>query len=81
MRLGRKGAIFNDSSKVIVCEDSPEATLEGNGDMLTPYQLDTSANGGYDYKTLDGLVWKKNSAGNLQQWSGGVRSLLSSGCG
>jgi prepilin-type N-terminal cleavage/methylation domain-containing protein/prepilin-type processing-associated H-X9-DG protein len=58
--MGRKSTIFNNPSDFIVCQDSAEHLIEGNGDLLTSYEC----NGVND---LRNLVWKKVPL-NLSQW-------------
>jgi prepilin-type N-terminal cleavage/methylation domain-containing protein/prepilin-type processing-associated H-X9-DG protein len=66
--IGRKASRFNNPSFLIVAQDSPEQTIEGNGDLLTPY---ISNYGNID---LTQLTWQlevdsSNKPANLTQWT------------
>jgi prepilin-type N-terminal cleavage/methylation domain-containing protein/prepilin-type processing-associated H-X9-DG protein len=62
--IGRKAGIFNNPSNLIVCQDSPEQTMEANGDMLTSYQ---STNAGTNVADLNNIQWYQTST-NCSQW-------------
>jgi prepilin-type N-terminal cleavage/methylation domain-containing protein/prepilin-type processing-associated H-X9-DG protein len=62
---GRKAGIFRNPTEVIVCQDSPEQTIEGNGDLLTAYEATLN-------NDLTKVSWTKNlTYGNLNQWRSG----------
>jgi prepilin-type N-terminal cleavage/methylation domain-containing protein/prepilin-type processing-associated H-X9-DG protein len=63
--IGRKAGMFNNPSNLIVCQDSPEQTMEANGDMLTCYQ---STNSGTNVLDLNNIKWY-NAGQNLLQWT------------
>jgi prepilin-type N-terminal cleavage/methylation domain-containing protein/prepilin-type processing-associated H-X9-DG protein len=63
--IGRKAGIFKNPSDLIVCQDSPEQTIEGNGDLLTCYQTPQSFTNLQDLNTLQ---WQ-NYGQNLLQWT------------
>ncbi len=66
--IGRKAGHFNNPSSLIVAQDSPEQTIEGNGDLLTPYTSN------YGDIQLEQLTWTKaidpvtGKQSNLTQW-------------
>ena len=65
---GRRAGMFRNPTQLIVCQDSPEQTIEGNGDLLTWYEVST-----YPPSTsssLNGLVWTNIHNENLYQWVG-----------
>ena len=64
--IGRKASRFNNPSFLIVAQDGPEQTIEGNGDLLTAYTGNTPAN-----IDLTQIVWTKATQ-NLLQWKGAV---------
>jgi prepilin-type N-terminal cleavage/methylation domain-containing protein/prepilin-type processing-associated H-X9-DG protein len=66
--IGRKATIFNNPSQLIVCQDSPEQTIEGNGDLLTSFELQNSS---LNIPDLNALVWH-NAGQNLRQWTLGL---------
>jgi prepilin-type N-terminal cleavage/methylation domain-containing protein/prepilin-type processing-associated H-X9-DG protein len=59
--IGRKASWFNNPAQLIVCQDGPEQTIEGNGDLLTSYEAN------YGNIALQDLVWT-NYGQNLLQW-------------
>jgi prepilin-type N-terminal cleavage/methylation domain-containing protein len=63
--IGRKATMFNNPSDLIVAQDGPEQTIEGNGDLLTSYQCN---NGGANVQDLNTLQWQ-NYGQNLLQWT------------
>ncbi len=68
--IGRKAGIFNNPSNLIVCQDSPEQTMEANGDMLTCYE---STNSGTNVQNLSSIKWY-NAVTNLNQWTNTANS-------
>jgi prepilin-type N-terminal cleavage/methylation domain-containing protein/prepilin-type processing-associated H-X9-DG protein len=67
---GQRAGIFSNPTQVIVCQDSVEHTLDGNGDMLTAYEISNLTGSATDARGfLNGLVWTKDTQrGNLYQW-------------
>jgi prepilin-type processing-associated H-X9-DG protein len=66
--MGYKAGIFKNSSDLIVAQDTPEQTIEGNGDLLTAW-VDSY---GVD-QDVRNLVWTHDALNgkwhNLSQWS------------
>ncbi len=62
---GRKASWFNNPSSLILAQDGPEQTIEGNGDLLTSYQC---SNGGGNVQDLRSLIWHDYGK-NLLQWT------------
>jgi prepilin-type N-terminal cleavage/methylation domain-containing protein/prepilin-type processing-associated H-X9-DG protein len=63
--IGRRAGMFNNPSALIVAQDSPEQTIEGNGDLLTSFQ---ASNGGGNVQDLNQLQWHDYGQ-NLLQWT------------
>jgi prepilin-type N-terminal cleavage/methylation domain-containing protein/prepilin-type processing-associated H-X9-DG protein len=63
---GRRAANFNNPSELIVCQDGCEHTIEGNGDLLTCWQIQPSG----VVQDLNDLHWTRYSE-NLLQWKYG----------
>jgi prepilin-type N-terminal cleavage/methylation domain-containing protein/prepilin-type processing-associated H-X9-DG protein len=61
--IGRKATAFNNPSNLIICQDSPEQTMEGNGDLLTSFEC---TNGGQNVQDLNTLVWHDYGQNLLQ---------------
>jgi prepilin-type N-terminal cleavage/methylation domain-containing protein/prepilin-type processing-associated H-X9-DG protein len=66
--MGYKSSIFRNPSDLIIAQDSPETTIEGNGDLLTAYQCSY----GIDQNVWN-LVWTVDTSmggkpHNLTQW-------------
>jgi prepilin-type processing-associated H-X9-DG protein len=62
---GRKAGMFNNPTALIVAEDSPEQTIEGNGDLLCPFYLKSGVT-----DDLNALVWEDDTnKQNLSQWA------------
>jgi prepilin-type N-terminal cleavage/methylation domain-containing protein/prepilin-type processing-associated H-X9-DG protein len=78
---GRRGGMFNNPTEVIVCQDACEDTIEGNGDLLTAYQLNTSTAGTDVTALMNSLSWTKNTSyGCLYQWQNGSYSYSVGQC-
>ncbi len=72
---GQRAGSFRNPTQVIVCQDSVEHTMDGNGDMLTAYEVASTGSTTDAHAFLSGLSWTKDTAhGNLYQWQIGTYS-------